>query len=195
MRRVDGSACPAGGTSPAPADLTAPPPRDAAVPSDKLREFILPYEAVRRSDAPDDRLLDFLQASYEAAANRGGWDRAALERADRQRPQPSLSAAAATPARLRERVGRAVVGRPLVGGRAYRATVVVVDEARAFEEGGGHTQANFACFSEADRNVRRRHDADFELARLGAAVEDISRVDRSEERRVGKECRSRWSPY
>ena len=23
----------------------------------------------------------------------------------------------------------------------------------------------------------------------------ISRLDRSEERRVGKECRSRWSPY
>src|SRR5258708_26101663 len=62
-----------GASSPAPAGLTAAPPRDAAVPSDKLREFILPYEAVRRSDAPDDRLLDFLQASYEAVANRGGW--------------------------------------------------------------------------------------------------------------------------
>ena len=24
---------------------------------------------------------------------------------------------------------------------------------------------------------------------------DVSDVDRSEERRVGKECRSRWSPY
>src|SRR3989454_4332552 len=24
---------------------------------------------------------------------------------------------------------------------------------------------------------------------------DVSRFDRSEERRVGKECRSRWSPY
>src|SRR5260370_35850195 len=24
---------------------------------------------------------------------------------------------------------------------------------------------------------------------------DIRRIDRSEERRVGKECRSRWSPY
>jgi len=32
------------------------------------------------------------------------------------------------------------------------------------------------------------------LARLGEATE-VSRVYRSEERRVGKECRSRWSPY
>ena len=27
------------------------------------------------------------------------------------------------------------------------------------------------------------------------AAEDIHHIDRSEERRVGKECRSRWSPY
>ena len=25
--------------------------------------------------------------------------------------------------------------------------------------------------------------------------DDIYKIDRSEERRVGKECRSRWSPY
>jgi len=28
--------------------------------------------------------------------------------------------------------------------------------------------------------------------RIGIAIKDI---ERSEERRVGKECRSRWSPY
>jgi hypothetical protein len=43
-------------------------------------EFILPYAAIRRSAAPDDMLLDFLQSSYEAAADLAGWDRAALER-------------------------------------------------------------------------------------------------------------------
>ena len=32
-------------------------------------------------------------------------------------------------------------------------------------------------------------------ARNGAAVRDIFVAKRSEERRVGKECRSRWSPY
>ena len=26
-------------------------------------------------------------------------------------------------------------------------------------------------------------------------IEDLTFLDRSEERRVGKECRSRWSPY
>lgn len=45
-----------------------------------LREFILPYEAVRTAPSPDAVLLDFLQSTYEAAADLGGWDRAALER-------------------------------------------------------------------------------------------------------------------
>ncbi|MGH2610225.1 MAG: DUF5996 family protein [Tepidiformaceae bacterium] len=45
-----------------------------------LREFILPYEVVRGSAAPDEALLEFLQSSYEAAADLGRWDRAALDR-------------------------------------------------------------------------------------------------------------------
>jgi Family of unknown function (DUF5996) len=45
----------------------------------ELREFVLPYEAVRTAKNPDDLLLDFLQSAYEAAANLAGWDRAALE--------------------------------------------------------------------------------------------------------------------
>jgi hypothetical protein len=52
----------------------------AAAYDSTLREFILPYEAVRTAPSPDAVLLDFLQSSYEAAANLGGWDRAALER-------------------------------------------------------------------------------------------------------------------
>ena len=47
--------------------------------SPDFREFILPYDAVRCSPAPDERLLDFLQTTYEAAADLGRWDRAALE--------------------------------------------------------------------------------------------------------------------
>ena len=46
----------------------------------ELREFILPYEAVRRAAAPDELLLDFLQSTYEAAADCGDWHRASLER-------------------------------------------------------------------------------------------------------------------
>jgi len=45
-----------------------------------LREYILPYEAVRTADAPDTVLLAFLQSTYEAAADLAGWDRDALER-------------------------------------------------------------------------------------------------------------------
>ena len=42
-------------------------------------EFILPYEDLRTSPDPDSALLDFLQTTYEAAANCAHWDRAALE--------------------------------------------------------------------------------------------------------------------
>ncbi|WP_425350322.1 DUF5996 family protein [Mesorhizobium temperatum] len=40
-----------------------------------LGQFIMPYDAVRRSPNPDEFLLGFLQETYEAAANLGKWDR------------------------------------------------------------------------------------------------------------------------
>src|SRR5216117_72895 len=45
----------------------------------KLREFILPYEAVRTAENPDEVLLEFAQSAYDAASKLGKWDRAALE--------------------------------------------------------------------------------------------------------------------
>jgi len=48
--------------------------------SDKLREFVLPYETARRAASPDAAVLEFLQSTYEAAANLGRWPRDALER-------------------------------------------------------------------------------------------------------------------
>jgi hypothetical protein len=45
----------------------------------ELGEFILPYDAVRTSADPKQTLLAFLQSTYEAAADLGKWDRAALE--------------------------------------------------------------------------------------------------------------------
>jgi hypothetical protein len=51
----------------------------AAAFDPQLGEFVLPYEAVRESASPDASLLEFLQSTYEAAADLGGWDRAALE--------------------------------------------------------------------------------------------------------------------
>jgi hypothetical protein len=45
----------------------------------KLREFVLPYDAVRAAASPDEMLLEFAQSAYDAASQLGGWDRAALE--------------------------------------------------------------------------------------------------------------------
>jgi hypothetical protein len=44
-----------------------------------LGEFVLSYEQMRRSADPDSTLLEFLQSTYEAAANCAHWDRTALE--------------------------------------------------------------------------------------------------------------------
>jgi hypothetical protein len=51
----------------------------AAFYNTDLREFILPYDEVRNANAPEDTLLDFLQTTYEAAADLAHWDRASLE--------------------------------------------------------------------------------------------------------------------
>jgi hypothetical protein len=68
---------------PEPAGFSAARVRPAqALYSSELREFILPYDVVRTSAAPDETLLEFLQSTYEAAADLGTWDRTALERTD-----------------------------------------------------------------------------------------------------------------
>jgi hypothetical protein len=59
-------------------DTTVAP--GAARWDDDLAEFVLPYELVRTAADPDAVLLAFLQSTYDAAADRAGWDRAALER-------------------------------------------------------------------------------------------------------------------
>jgi hypothetical protein len=67
---------------PEPAEFSEAPIKPApAFYSPDLREFILPYDAVREADSPDRMLLEFLQTTYEAAANLSKWDRKALERA------------------------------------------------------------------------------------------------------------------
>jgi Family of unknown function (DUF5996) len=45
-----------------------------------MHEWFLPYDAVREADDPDATLTSFLDSAYAAAADLGGWDRAALER-------------------------------------------------------------------------------------------------------------------
>jgi hypothetical protein len=52
----------------------------AAFYNAQISEFLLPYDAVRAASDPAAALLEFAQSTYEAAANLGNWDRAALER-------------------------------------------------------------------------------------------------------------------
>ena len=80
---------------PEPAGCPEAPVRpEVAGYNPQLREWILPYDAVRTAADPDAALLAFLESTYAAAARLGGWDRATLERRQPfdprapQRPQP-----------------------------------------------------------------------------------------------------------
>jgi uncharacterized protein DUF5996 len=44
----------------------------------EMREWILPYDAVRAAGDPEAMVLEFLESTYETAATLGGWDVAAL---------------------------------------------------------------------------------------------------------------------
>lgn len=66
----------------------ARPAPDAAYFDKKLGEFLLPYDAVRRSSDPEGMLMAFLESTYRAAADLGGWDRNALECAMGEPRQP-----------------------------------------------------------------------------------------------------------
>jgi hypothetical protein len=66
--------------APEPAGLAKQKVRpESAFYHPELKEFILMYDAVRRSSAPHEILMEFLQSTYEGAAALAGWDRAALE--------------------------------------------------------------------------------------------------------------------
>ena len=66
---------------PAPLHFSdAPISPDAAAFSVELGEFVLPYEAVRSSSDPAAMLTEFLQSTYDVAADLANWDRLALER-------------------------------------------------------------------------------------------------------------------
>ena len=54
-------------------------PAGAAYNAD-VGQFLVDYDAIRTAASPDDALLDFMQSTYEAAANQGAWNRKALER-------------------------------------------------------------------------------------------------------------------
>ena len=45
-----------------------------------LNGFYLHYDDVRNASDPEAALLEFCQTTYDAAADKGKWDRPALER-------------------------------------------------------------------------------------------------------------------
>jgi hypothetical protein len=66
--------------APAPQRLAEQKVRpDAAFYHTGVQEFILMYDEVRKSAEPDRMVLEFLQSTYEAAADLAHWDRAELE--------------------------------------------------------------------------------------------------------------------
>jgi hypothetical protein len=77
---------------PEPAGLKAAQVAPAAAFYDTaFGEFILAYDEVRMAPSPDELLLEFLQSTYDAAADLGNWNRAGLER--HGRPVPVASSA------------------------------------------------------------------------------------------------------
>ncbi|HEV2978293.1 MAG TPA: DUF5996 family protein [Casimicrobiaceae bacterium] len=65
---------------PEPDGFAAAPIRPSGARYDvALHEFVLPYAAVSEAKDPGEKLLAFLQSSYEAAADLGHWDRRSLE--------------------------------------------------------------------------------------------------------------------
>ena len=64
---------------PEPAEFRNWPLRSGAYYDQTLQEFILPYERVRPPRTREATLLEFLATTYVAAAERGNWDRSALE--------------------------------------------------------------------------------------------------------------------
>jgi Family of unknown function (DUF5996) len=48
----------------------------------QMKEFLLMYDDVRAAASPKAALMEFLQSTYDAAADSGKWDRKALERSN-----------------------------------------------------------------------------------------------------------------
>ena len=66
-------------TVPEPAGLSAAPVRPGAAQwSPTLKEFVLPYDDVRRAADPAAAILAFAQSTYDAGATLAGWNREAL---------------------------------------------------------------------------------------------------------------------
>ena len=74
---------------PEPTGCNVAPIRPAAAYYHKdMREWILPYDAVRGARDPDAMVLEFLESTYATAASLGGWDVAALRSSRTEKHDP-----------------------------------------------------------------------------------------------------------
>ena len=94
--------------------------------------------------------------------------------------------------------------RNLTIGRLARAAGVNVESVRYYQRRGlvaepERPQNSVRRYSEDSvkriRFIKRAQDLGFTLAEIANLLALEDGRSRSEERRVGKECRSRWSPY
>ena len=70
--------------------------------------------------------------------------------------------------------------------------VATVETITAVEEATGKYKYGFVTDIESDKAPKGLNE---DIIRFISAKKDEPEWMRSEERRVGKECRSRWSPY
>src|ERR1039457_2731293 len=94
----------------------------------------------------------------------------------------------------------ALRGRARPSAAARAVLLLTPDSSRNHQYRIGLDQSAARQGGDADRGARRKglpEIGSHDLVDLGemAEIGEIDRQFRSEERRVGKECRSRWSPY
>ena len=76
-----------------------------------------------------------------------------------------------------------------------------MSDAKSYAKGvePGETMVGQTVGEVLESNNEKVKKGDKVLTQLGwqlyGCAKEVSKIDRSEERRVGKECRSRWSPY
>ena len=81
-----------------------------------------------------------------------------------------------------------------IGQRAYGFEVLIPGFLKSDKSARQVTVTRFAPMNGANLNWEVVLNVETEASKR-AREEYVSLLDRSEERRVGKECRSRWSPY
>src|SRR2546426_12344418 len=124
------------------------------------------------------------------AVNAGTGDTLGEEQAQASRKEQVLDALGKAASRLRGRLGESLASVQKFGKPLSEATTSSLDALKAFTLGDARRAAGDELGSIPYYKQATDLDPNFAMAcaRLGA-------VYRSEERRVGKECRSRWSPY